>query len=161
MDQKNQQNIEAIVEEQSALIEEMDNDIMMEHVGVAMALDKLRDALNLLEAHLDEREFEKASSVGYNEVAHNFVYVQRTLSGLQTSVFKKESLISGVAQKASAAYEDVTPFVEKKMQSSIKKSELSEEELLERQNFVLNTEQWLGKFQKGFDDPEQPLSAIE
>ena len=155
MDEKpNEQAIIAIVEEQSALIEEVDNDIMMEHVAVAMALDKLREALDLLEAHLDEREFERASSVGYNEVAHNFVYVQRTLAGLQTSVFQKESLVSDVAQKARAAYEDVAPFVEKKMQSSIKKSALSDEELLKRHNFVLNDEQWWSKFQKELDDPK-------
>lgn len=155
MDEKpNEQEIIAIVEEQSALIEEVDNDIMMEHVAVAMALDKLREALDLLEAHLDEREFERASSVGYNEVAHNFVYVQRTLAGLQTSVFQKEGLISGVAQKARATYEDVAPFVDKKMQSSIRKSEFSDEELLKRRHFELNAEQWWAKFQKEIDDPE-------
>lgn len=155
MDEKpDEQAIIAIVEEQSALIEEVDNDIMMEHVAVAMALDKLREALDLLETHLDEREFERASRVGYNEVAHNFVYVQRTLAGLQTSVFQKESLISGIAQKARTAYEDVALFVEKKMQSSIKKSELSDEELLKRHNFVLDAEQWCSKFQKELDDPK-------
>ena len=42
MDEKpSEQKLIAIVEEQSALIEEVDNDIMMEHVAVAMALDKL------------------------------------------------------------------------------------------------------------------------
>lgn len=123
----NQQKIISIIDGQTAAIETLDNDIMMETVGVAMALDKLRESLDMIETHLNEREFEKASHVGYQELAHNFVYVQRTLAGLQTTVHKKESLISDIAQKANAAYEDVAPYVEKTMQSVVKKLALSAE----------------------------------
>jgi hypothetical protein len=87
-----------------------------------MALDKLRGALDMMETHMNEREFEKASHVGYQEVAHNFVYVQRTLAGLQTAAHQKEALISDIAREANVAYEDVAPYVEKKMQTAVKKS---------------------------------------
>jgi hypothetical protein len=76
------QQILSIVDGQIDAIETLDSDMMMETVSVAMALDKLRESINLLETHLNEREFEKASHIGYQELAHNFVYVQRTLAGL-------------------------------------------------------------------------------
>jgi len=70
----NHQKIISIIDRQTAAIETLDNDIMMETVGVSMALDKLRESLDIIETHLNEREFEKASHVGYQELAHNFVY---------------------------------------------------------------------------------------
>lgn len=94
----------------------------MATVGVVMAIDKLRESLDKVESHLDDREFEKASHVGYQDVAHNFVYVQRTLAGLQTAVYQKEALISNIAQEANTAYEDVAPYVDHKMQTAVKKS---------------------------------------
>jgi hypothetical protein len=116
------QKIISLIEGKSAAIETLDNDIMMELVVVAMALDKLRASLDRVETHMNEREFEKASHVGYDDVAHNFVYVQRTLAGLQTAAHQKEALVSAIAQEANAAYEEVAPYVEKKMQSAVKKS---------------------------------------
>ena len=61
-----------------------------------------------------------ATAIGYQEVAHNFVYVQRTLAGLQTTTYQKESLISTIVQEDNAAYEDVVPYIERKMQSAVK-----------------------------------------
>ena len=65
----------------------------METVGVAIAVGKLRESLDKVESHLDDRQFEKASHVGYQDVAYNFVYVQRTLAGLQTVAYQKEALL--------------------------------------------------------------------
>jgi hypothetical protein len=119
------QKIITIIDGKAADIERLDNDIMMEVVGVAMALDKLRASLDRVETLMDEREFEKASHVGYQEVAEYFVYVQRTLGGLQTAAHQKEALVSAIAQEARAAYEEVAPYVEKKMQSAVRKSSIS------------------------------------
>jgi hypothetical protein len=115
------QQIAALVDARAADIEALDDSILMETVGVAMALDKLRESLDKVAGHLDDREFEKASQTGYQDVAHNFVYVQRTLAGLQTAVHQKEALVSGIAAAAHAAYEDVAPHVEKRMKSAVKK----------------------------------------
>ena len=116
------QKIISIIEGKTAAIETLDDTIMMEVVGVAMALDKLRKSLDRVETHMDEREFEKASHVGYREVAEYFVYVQRTLAGLQTAALQKEALVCAIAQEANAAYGEVAPYVEKKMQSAVKKA---------------------------------------
>lgn len=117
-----QQKIISIIDGKSTDIETLDNNILMETVGVAMAIDKLRDSLDCIESHLNDREFEKASHVGYQEVAHNFVYVQRTLAGLQAAAHQKEALISNIAQEANTSYEDVAPYVNGKMQSAVIKS---------------------------------------
>lgn len=116
------QQIAVLVDARTAAIEELDDSILMETVGVAMALDKLRESLDKVAAHLDSREFEKASHVGYQDVAHSFVFSQRTLAGLQTAVDQKEALITRIAEAAHAAYKDVAPHVEKRMQSAVKKS---------------------------------------
>jgi predicted DNA-binding ArsR family transcriptional regulator len=116
------QKIITIIDGKFADIETLDNSILKETVGVAMAIDKLRESLNRVESHLNDREFEKASHVGYQEVAYNFVYVQRTLAGLQTAVYQKEALISNIAQEANTSYEDVAPYVDHKMKSAVKKS---------------------------------------
>lgn len=126
MTKKNdQQKIISIIDGKSADIETLDNNILMETVGVAMSIDKLRESLVSIESHLNDREFEKASHVGYQEVAHDFVYVQRTLAGLQAAAHQKEALISNIAQEANTSYEDVAPYVDQKMQSAVKKSVVS------------------------------------
>jgi len=126
MTKKNdQQKIISIIDGKSADIETLDNNILMETVGVAMSIDKLRESLDSVESHLNDREFEKASRVGYQEVAHDFVYVQRTLAGLQAAAHQKEALISNIAQEANTSYEDVAPYVDQKMQSAVKRSVVS------------------------------------
>lgn len=116
------QKVFSILDGKAAEIERLDENMIIETAGVAMALAALRESLDKMETHLDNREPEKASHVGYQEVAHNFVYVQRTLAGLQTAAHHKEAFISNIAHEASVAYEHVAPCVEQKMQSSIKKS---------------------------------------
>lgn len=71
-DQNDPQSILSLVDAEMAAIEAL----IMEVAGVTMALDELRKALEVLEAHLDERAFEEASRVGYQDVAHHFVYLQ-------------------------------------------------------------------------------------
>lgn len=116
------QPIEALIEARAAEIGVIDDSLLMETVGVRMALDKLREALNQVETLLDNREFEKASHVGYEDVAHHFVYVQRTLGGLQSAAHQKSAIISSIAAEARVAYENVAPLIEKQMESAVKKS---------------------------------------
>ncbi|SMF97930.1 hypothetical protein SAMN02949497_0328 [Methylomagnum ishizawai] len=80
-----------------------------------MALDKLRESLDKVNIYLKDRDFDKASQAGYEDVAQNFVYLQRTLAGLQSVAHDKAALISGIAQSANVAYEDVSPYVEERL----------------------------------------------
>lgn len=45
--------------------------------------------------------------------------MQRALAGIQTSVHRKEELISEIALIAETAYEDVAPFVENKDEKNL------------------------------------------
>jgi hypothetical protein len=98
-------------------IQKVDNKFIGEVVGVAQALDELRRALDQVAAALDRREFEKASTLGYGAVAEMFVFVQRTLGGLQGLVGEKESLVAAVAMRLKCTYEDALPHVNAVMQS--------------------------------------------
>ncbi len=113
------------IEKHKAKIEEIDESTM--HSGVFQALHQLRQALNHVEKSLNERDYEKASSLGYSEVASEFIFLQRTLGGLQDCVHDKQKLIQDIAYQTRLAYEDVAPQVEQQMDSlkpAAKKSEM-------------------------------------
>ena len=96
----------------------LDDEFFGEVVGVAEAIAGLRKALNEFSAALDERQFEKASAVGYGRVAEEFVFLQRTLGGLQGACLHKEKLVSDLAFALRWPYEDVLPKVDALMQSA-------------------------------------------
>ncbi len=103
----------------------LDDEFIGEVVGVAQAIGELRKALSKVSACLDSRDFHEASSLGYGPVAEMFVFLQRTLGGLQGLCGDKESLVSEVAMKLGCAYEDALPYVDAVMKSP---HPLSEEE---------------------------------
>ena len=96
----------------------LDDEFFGEVVGVLEAIAALRKALNEISAALDARQFEKASAVGYGKVAKEFVFLQRTLGGLQGACLHKEKLVSDLAFALRCRYEDVLPKVDTLMQSA-------------------------------------------
>jgi hypothetical protein len=97
-------------------IEEAGLSIVGEVVGVSQAIDHLRKALDKIEQCLDSREFIRASSLGYNEVASAFIFLQRTLGGLQSSSDNKDALISEICVASGVGvYEEVAPYVKEVM----------------------------------------------
>jgi hypothetical protein len=96
----------------------LDNEFFGEVVGVAQAVGALRKALSELSASLDGRQFEKASALGYGKIAEEFVFLQRTLGGLQGACMQKEKLVSDLAAELRCSYEDVLPEVDAIMQSA-------------------------------------------
>lgn len=113
------ENIQNAIDESLDEIRDLDETLMMEVVGVAEAIDRLREALDQLNACLDEREFERASDLGYRNIASNFIFLQRTLGGLQQQALKKSQIISDIALRSGVGvYEQVAPFVEEILQSS-------------------------------------------
>jgi hypothetical protein len=96
----------------------LDDEFFGEMVGVSQAIDELRKALDRVEACLDSRDFGKASTLGYGPVAETFIFLQRTLGGLQAICMEKEALVSEIAAKLGCAYEDALPHVEAIMEST-------------------------------------------
>jgi hypothetical protein len=95
----------------------LDDEFFGEVVGVAQAIGVLRKALGELSASLDRREFEKASAIGYGAVASEFIFLQRTLGGLQRACMNKERLVSDIAYRLRWPYEKVLPLVDAIMKS--------------------------------------------
>ena len=85
---------------------------------VAQALDGLRKAVNEISACLDRREYRRAADLGYGRVAEMFVFLQRTLGGLQGACSEKEALVSEVAKELRCAYEDALPYVDAVLSTS-------------------------------------------
>lgn len=111
--------IEQAIADAMAEIAAVDELLMMEVVGVAQALSQLKEALDKVDECLDKRDFSKASDLGYADVASEFIFLQRTLAGLQSAEHQKEGLISKIVMKANArSYEEVEPFVNAKMDSA-------------------------------------------
>jgi len=114
-----QKNIENAITEMSEELKTIDNNLIMNMAGVAQAIDQLRKALNKVEKCLDQRQFEEASSLGYSDVSSEFIFLQRTLGGLQHSYGQKQSLVSEIALKSGVGvYEEVEPFVDAVLDSS-------------------------------------------
>jgi hypothetical protein len=90
----------------------LDDEFFAEVVGVAQAIDGLRRALSKVSLALDARQYEKASALGYQEVASEFVFLQRTLGGLQGACVEKERLVQDLAFALRCPYEDVLPKVD-------------------------------------------------
>jgi hypothetical protein len=108
---------EQIIASLRAEIAAVDDETIMEVVGVTQALDELRKALDEVDACLDSRDFEKAADLGYQSVASGFIFLQRTLGGLQGSCGDKQVLVQDVAARLGCAYEDALPHVDAVMTS--------------------------------------------
>jgi hypothetical protein len=96
----------------------LDDEFFAEVVGVAQAINALRAALKQVSAALDARQFEKASALGYEQVASEFIFLQRTLGGLQGACLHKEKLVQDLAVVLRRPYEDVLPEVDAVMESA-------------------------------------------
>jgi hypothetical protein len=96
----------------------LDDEFFGEVVGVAQAIDLLRRALSEVSACLDRREFEKASALGYGKLAQEFIFLQRTLGGLQGACMHKEKLVCDLAVELGCSYEDALPEVDALMKSA-------------------------------------------
>lgn len=108
--------VEQIIASMREQIDTVDQEILMEVAGVAQALAELRKALDEVDACLENRDIEKAAALGYGSISSGFVFLQRTLGGLQDASLHKEEIVSEVAAKVGCAYEDVLPHVNDNMQ---------------------------------------------
>lgn len=109
-------DIEEVIETYKDKIDRIDQNIMMEVVGVRQAVDLLKKALDEIEQNADKRDYHAATK--YGECVSNFVFLQRVLGGLQSAVNSKEELIGDIAYKTTGVYEDIAPLVEEKMNSA-------------------------------------------
>ncbi|MEX5601034.1 hypothetical protein [Pseudophaeobacter sp. C1-32P7] len=107
----------------------VDQAVMAEVVGIAQAVGDLRKALDALDGQLDARQFEKAAALGYQDIASAFIFLQRTLGGLQSAELNRHAFISSIAEELQCAHEDAEPLVVARLQCLKPRPELTQEEL--------------------------------
>ena len=88
--------IENRVAQKKNKIKNIDEDFFGNVIGVAQAVGQLKEALDKVDVCLDQREFKKASSLGYNEVSSEFIFLQRCLGGLHDTVNRKVKLTQDI-----------------------------------------------------------------
>ena len=84
-------------------------------LGLPKTFGHLREALGKVNECLDQRQFSKSSSLGYNKVSSEFIFLQRVLGELQGSEGHKQKFVRDAALKAKISYEGAFPFVDKHM----------------------------------------------
>jgi len=104
--------VERLVAARRKELAALDDEFFAEVVGVAQAIDALRKALSKLSSALDARQYQKASELGYEAVASEFIFLQRTLGGLQGACLHKEGFVQQLAFALRCPYEDVLPKVD-------------------------------------------------
>ena len=119
---------ESILTARAVELEVIDNTVIGEVVGVSQSIGDLRKALDVLEGLLGERQFEKAAALGYQDIASAFIFLQRTLGGLQSADFNRHAFTSSIAEKLQCAYEDVEPHVSARLECLKPRPNLTDEE---------------------------------
>lgn len=118
-----------VLDARAGELETVDQVVMGEVVGAAQAIGDLRKALDVLDGLLDDRKFEKAAAAGYQDIASAFIFLQRTLGGLQSAEFSRHAFISSIAEDLQCAYEDAEPLVAARLQCLKPRPEITSEEL--------------------------------
>ncbi len=139
--------IDELLERYGDRLQALDDDIVGEVIGVAQAVGELRKSLDELDKSLDAREFEKASDLGYRDIGSNFIFLQRTLAGLQSADRDVAVFVSDMAGELKCAYEDIEADVKSKMFCYRPRAEIAADEVAEwkRENAqaVAETNEWV------------------
>ena len=122
MDNIKKECIERSVSKRKAEISKINDSFFGEVIGVSQAIGELKESLESISKCLDERQFEKASQLGYTEVASAFIFLQRALGGLNDTNGRKQELIQDIGLEVGKNhkdihYEEIAPFVESGMES--------------------------------------------
>ncbi len=122
MDIAKEDSIEKSVAKKKSEIRKINDSFFGEVIGVSQAIGELKESLEAISKCLDERQFEKASQLGYTEVASAFIFLQRALGGLNDTNGRKQELIQDVGLEVGKdhkdiRYEEVALFVESGMES--------------------------------------------
>ena len=108
--------IENIISQKKNELKNIDDTFIGNVIGVAQALRQLKDALKKIDVCLDQRKFEKASSLGYSEVSSEFIFLQRCLGGLNDTVRQKDKITQDICLELcteldNVRSEEVSPLV--------------------------------------------------
>lgn len=92
-------------------LDELDMTIVGETVGVYQTLDRIRDALNVIESQLDDRDLSALSQIGFGAISTEFVTLQRGLAGIGALDTRITVLAQEVALETTKITDQVLPEV--------------------------------------------------
>jgi hypothetical protein len=95
----------------------INDDIFGDVLGACQAIDYMIQNLNQIKRHISSREYESASNAGYTDISSNFIFLQRCLGGLNSSILNRAKVIQQIAFEYRVPFEDVEPKVQEVMQS--------------------------------------------
>ncbi len=122
MKKANKEFINKIIDENENSINEIDENLRHDSLGIAQAIDQLKQALEKVEDAINNRDFEHASALGYHEVSSEFVFLQRCLGRLNDTACKKSSLAQNITMEVAQhtsdtrmSYEHISPMIDEKI----------------------------------------------
>lgn len=107
----------ALSEETLKELKKIHTSMVGDTIGVLQAIDLLTKALKAVEAEVKAENYERASHLGYTQVAQEFIFLQRVLGCLQSDEMNKCKVIQDLAFERKRPYEEVAPEVEEAMKS--------------------------------------------
>jgi len=108
-DQKRQ--ILSALEDRRDELDELDMAIAGETVGVYQTLDRIREALNVIEGQLDDRDLSALSQIGFGAISTEFVTLQRMLASVGALDNRITVLAQEVALETTKITDQVMPEV--------------------------------------------------
>lgn len=120
--------LEKLLDQHAERLAEIDQAIIMDSVGMAMAAGELRKALDTLDQLIDERQYEEAAALGYNDISNEFIFLQRTMGAIPATLGDFHNFVGDmVAAGGGASYEDVAPHVKARMECWKSRQQIAEE----------------------------------
>ena len=124
------EQIEQLLDARQAELQNIDDALFGDVIGAAHSIGDIKKALTVIETTIDQRSFEQAAALGYSDIASAFIFLQRTLGGLQSAEHAKAIIVQDICVEVGLPYEAVEPLLNAKLSSYDPKVERSEEERL-------------------------------
>jgi hypothetical protein len=129
--------IEAIkpsIERRATELDESYMNVLIQAGPVSQCADAMKKSINGILKTIQADQFEKAASLGYRDFAANFIWMQRSLGGMNDAAMRCSEVVSLVAMDCHMAFEQVYPFVKEFFARSRRPNEDSQPEDEQKQN---------------------------
>jgi hypothetical protein len=105
-------SLQDFVDAATAIAREMEQ----EASSTMSAADELRNQVATLEQALREKDYERASMLGYQEISLAFVELQRCLGGVQALLIDEEIVIGEVSRNRNCSAEEARLYLRSRQQ---------------------------------------------
>jgi hypothetical protein len=111
LNETQQDAVKASIGKRAKELEEAFMDVIIQSVPVFQCADAMKKSIDEILQAIESDQFERAAALGYDAFCSNFVWMQRTLGGMNDAAMQCSEAISGVAVDCGLAHEQVKPLV--------------------------------------------------